>query len=53
MLEQEYKTFYDFASIYIPNWKTANKNDLANAYIDNENNESLRNAYFSALMLRY
>lgn len=53
MLEQEYKTFYDCASARIPNWKTANKNDLANAYIDNEDNEFLRNAYFSALMLRY
>ena len=52
MLEQEYKTLYNCASI-IPNWKTANKNDLANAYVDNENNERLKDAYFSALMLRY
>ena len=52
MLEQEYKTLYDCASI-IPNWKTANKNDLADAYVDNEANELLRNAYFAALMLRY
>ena len=52
MLEQEYKTMYNTASI-IPNWKKANKNDLANAYIDNEKNEPLKNAYFSALMLRY
>ena len=52
MLEQEYKTFYNCASI-IPDWKTANKNDLANAYVDNEDNERLRDAYFSALMLRY
>ena len=52
MLEQEYKTFYNCAST-IPDWKTANKNDLANAYVDNEDNERLRDAYFSALMLRY
>ena len=52
MLEQEYKTLYNCASI-IPNWKTANKNDLANAYVDNEDNERLKDAYFSALMLRY
>ena len=52
MLEQEYKTLYNCASI-IPDWKTTNKNDLANAYVDNEDNERLRDAYFSALMLRY
>ena len=52
MLEQEYKTMYNNA-LKIPNWRKANKNDLANAYIDNEKNEDLRNAYFSALMLRY
>lgn len=53
MLEQEYKTLYNCAAAYIPDWRTRNKNDLANAYIDNENNEVLRDAYFSALMLRY
>lgn len=53
MLEQEYKTLYNCAAAYIPDWRTRNKNDLANAYIDNENNEILRDAYFSALMLRY
>ena len=30
-----------------------NKNDLINAYIDHENDEPLRNAYFSAIMCRY
>lgn len=53
MLEQEYKTLYNCAVAHIPDWRTRNKNDLANAYIDNENNEILRDAYFSALMLRY
>lgn len=52
MLEAEYRSVRQAASI-IPNWQTANKNDLANAYIENENNELLRNAYFAALMLRY
>ena len=52
MLEAEYRSVKQAASI-IPDWQTANKNDLANAYIDNENDEVLRNAYFAALMLRY
>lgn len=52
MLEQEYKTLYNNASI-IKNWQTMNKNDLINAYIDNEKDENLRSAYFSAIMCRY
>lgn len=52
MLEQEYKTLYKCASI-IKDWRTINKNDLANKYIDNEKDEVLKEAYFSALMLRY
>lgn len=53
MLEREYKALYKCASAYIPDWKTLDKNDLANKYVDNENNERLKDAYFSALMLRY
>lgn len=52
MLEQEYRTLYNSASA-VKNWQTMNKNDLINAYIDNENDETLRNAYFSAIMCRY
>ena len=52
MLEQEYKTLYTAASS-IPNWQTMNKNDLINAYIDNEEDKSLRNSYFAAIMCRY
>lgn len=52
MLEQEYKTLYNSAST-IQNWQTMNKNDLINAYIDNEQDETLRSAYFSAIMCRY
>ena len=52
MLEQEYKTLYNAASS-IPNWQTMNKNDLINAYIDNEKDENLRNSYFAAIMCRY
>ena len=52
MLEQEYKTLYTAASS-IPNWQTMNKNDLINAYIDNEEDEKLRNSYFAAIMCRY
>lgn len=52
MLEQEYKTLYNSAST-IQNWQTMNKNDLINAYIDHENDEILRSAYFSAIMCRY
>ena len=52
MLEEEYVTLYKSASS-IKDWKSLTKNELANAYIDNEKDESLKNAYFSALMLRY
>lgn len=53
MLEEEYRTFYNCATTYLKDWQKMNKNDLANGYIDNEQNEILKGAYFSALMLRY
>lgn len=37
----------------IPNWKDLTKTELCNLYIQNENDEYLRNCYFSAILLRY
>lgn len=36
----------------IPNWQKTSVNVLANAYIDNEDNEELKSAYFSAILLK-
>ena len=36
----------------IPNWQNTSVNVLANKYIDNENNEDLKSAYFSAILLK-
>lgn len=51
-LEDIKRTYEDCANL-IPNWRDIDKNKLANLYIDNEKDEDLRNAYFSALMLKY
>lgn len=53
MLEEIRQTYLDSANRSIPKWQEMNKNDLANLYIKNENNPILKDAYFSALMLRY
>jgi hypothetical protein len=52
MLEEIRKN-YILCAKSINDWQNANKNDLLNAYIDNENNNYLKNAYFSAIILRY
>lgn len=52
MLEEIKQTYIQFAN-NIPNWKTMNKNDLANLYLENEHKEPERSYYFSALMCRY
>lgn len=52
MLDEIKKTYLQYAN-NIQNWKTMNKNELANLYIDNEHDDLKRNWYFSALMLRY
>ena len=52
MLEIERSNHLRCASL-IPDWQKMNKNDLINLYLEKENDESLRDAYFSAIMLRY
>lgn len=47
------KKMFEVAASRIENWQTIDKNVLANKYIEYENNEMLREAYFAALMLRY
>lgn len=37
----------------IPGWDSYNKNQLCNLYIENEQNEVLKNAYFGAILLKY
>lgn len=48
----EYKQIYRDCADLIPNWKKLNKNELANLYIDHENDPSA-NSYFSALILKF
>ena len=51
MLE-ELKQNYVEAARGIP-WETINKNDLFNLYLQNENDEELRNKYVAAIICRY
>ena len=51
MLEEIKKSYTREAS-RIPNWQNTSVNVLANAYIDNENDEQLKSAYFSAILLK-
>lgn len=52
MLEECKASLRDCAD-KIPNWRTMSKNDLCREYIKNEGNETLQNAYFSAIVYRY
>lgn len=52
MLSEIKKSYITLAN-NIPNWKTLNKNELANLYLKYENVEPERSYYFSALMCRY
>lgn len=52
LLEEIRRTYLKFAN-NIPNWKTMNKNKLANLYLEHEHSEPERSYYFSALMCRY
>lgn len=47
------KRSYEEKAEIIPNWRKANKNDLANKYIENESDPILSQAYLSALICRY
>ena len=48
-LRESYKQLADM----IPNWKTMDKNELCNLYIQHEDDEFLRESYISAIILRY
>lgn len=48
----EYKQIYIECANLIPNWQKLSKSELANLYIENEDND-LANSYFSALMCKY
>ena len=49
----DYKLMCQEKANLIPGWKTLDKNVLCNLYIEHEDDEFLRNAYFSAIMLKY
>ena len=51
-LEEVYRSYRKQADC-LGDWVAMNKNDLANAYIANENNPVKRDQYMSALMCRY
>lgn len=51
MLEEIKKTYLREAA-RIPSWETTSVNTLCNLYIDNEQDESLKSAYFSAIILK-
>lgn len=48
----EYKQIYIECANLIPDWRKLSKSELANLYIENEN-EATANSYFSALMCKY
>lgn len=52
MLEDIRQTYIRYAD-HVVGWKTMNKNDLINLYLEHENTEPERSYYFSALMCRY
>lgn len=52
MLEDIRQTYIRSAD-HVVGWKTMNKNDLINLYLEHENTEPERSYYFSALMCRY
>lgn len=49
----EYKELCRSAADIIPNWTSMSKNDLCRAYVANKNNETLQNAYMSAILYKY
>ena len=52
MLENIHRTYLKTASV-IPNWQTANKNDLLNNCVKYREDPVLYNAYVAAVILRY
>ena len=49
----EMKKIYSDQADMIEGWKDKSKTELCNLYIQNENDEMLRNCYFSAIILNY
>lgn len=52
MLE-EYKELCRKAANIAPGWQELSKNDLCREYVKNKGNETLQNAYISAILYRY
>ena len=52
MLEEVKRSYVLRANSIVPNWKDLDVNTLCNLYIEHENNESERDGYFSAIMLK-
>lgn len=48
-----YRKAHEVKASIIDGWKTMNKNDLVNKYIEVENNKELADAYMSAILCRY
>lgn len=49
----EYKELFRKCADAVDNWKELSKNELCIRYVENKDNPSLQNAYFSAIMYRY
>lgn len=52
MLEETKKIYEELANLYVPNWKTANKNDLVRSAIKSKDTQYF-DGYISAIMIRY
>ena len=48
-----YRKAHEARASSIEGWKTMNKNDLVNKYIEVEDNAELADAYMSAILCRY
>lgn len=49
----DYLELYEQQADIIPNWRKTNKNTLCNLYIENENDNRLKEAFLSAIIARY
>ena len=49
----EYKELCRKAACLAPGWQELSKNDLCREYVKNKGNETLQNAYISAILYRY
>lgn len=47
------KIFEECADAYLHDWRKKNKNELCNLYIENEQDDKLKNAYLSAIICKY